>query len=436
MKINEKAARRDERRRRTKEEPGSPTSHALERTSHVPSSSGRHHKSPSSSGQNLLSTSNPAITSAPLQASNSGGATAASSVAPSHALSDSGKRLSSAASAAPSGGDDLVLPAKTGYQDVLSEEETPTRVDMYPELTKAIQGIEVQYSNLRFGQPIGTGCYGEVFAATLDGKPVAVKVMTTSSTPSLRKAFVREVEALRMLRDHPNIVRLVGASLYPHWCIVMQLAHGGSLHDLLYTRRVSLTLEQALRIGRDVADALRYLHGLKTPIIHRDVTSRNVLLNAVGGSIPSPLPGGARQVDSAVQYQALLSDFGIARTKKGSRSADQLSPTGPRRFRAPEVTHKGPDGRYHYSRRVDVYMFGTVLFELLYAREPWPQDLPDERIVQQRISGLLPPLPEMTASGQAVPLELRSVISATWNEEPKVRRPSPPNRAVTNCACA
>jgi serine/threonine protein kinase len=212
------------------------------------------------------------------------------------------------------------------------------------------------------------GCYGEVFSAMLDGKPVAVKVMTASTTPSLRKAFVREVAALRALREHPNIVRLVGAALYPHWCIVMQLVHGGSLHDLLYARRVSLTLEQALRIGRNIAEALRHLHGLKSPIIHRDVTSRNVLLQVMQGSLP-PMPPPdaiARVVDAQVVYQGLLSDFGIARTKGKSRSTDQLSPTGPRRFRAPEVAQKGPDGRYHYSRRVDVYMFGTVLFELLY----------------------------------------------------------------------
>lgn len=82
----------------------------------------------------------------------------------------------------------------------------------------------------------------------------------------------------------------------------------------------------------------------------------------------------------------MIIDFGISREELVDAPA-QLSPIGHPRLRAPEITNRQP-----YTKSVDVYNFGTMLYELVVGRLPF-DDLPDQEAAYCTSRGLLPPLP-------------------------------------------
>jgi len=294
--------------------------------------------------------------------------------------------------------------AKTGYQEVLSEEEKHS--DVEDDLKRAINGVEIKFNNLKFGKQLGNGYYGEVYEADYNGKRVAVKVLSGGKTTSLRKAFKREIETLKLTIESPNIVRLIGAVVKPYCCIVMELMEGGSLYELIHEKHARLNFEQVINIARDIAEGLKYLHTLPVPILHRDVTSKNVLVKHEDGF-----------------YRAVLSDFGIARKSDSNRP---LSPLGPKRYRAPEITKKDPSGAVYYSKKVDIYMFGTVLYELIYQKDPFAA-ISEKDIEMNRQKGISPNIPESGLLGdhnKRVPQVLRHLVKRCWSpyaeERPKI----------------
>jgi serine/threonine protein kinase len=304
-----------------------------------------------------------------------------------------------------------------GYQDSLTDEDpSPLSEKLDPDLARLVEGIEIKFSRLRFGRQLGVGYYGEVFEAWLDGRRVAVKVLSGSVTPSLRKAFMRELEALRKTQDNPFIIKLIGAAIHPYHCVVMELIEGGSLHEVIYKRQVRFTTLQALKIAKDVADAVKYLHGLLPPIVHRDLTTRNVLIHV---DSPSALEAGGRCLEHA-NFKAILSDFGISRSKEKDSNPKHKPSLGPARYRAPEADKRDSNGHFRNSKKLDVYMYGTVLYEIFYLADPFG-DLPDAEVVERRRANLLPELPERTPHGLPVPLEIRRLIQVAWSFNPKLR---------------
>jgi serine/threonine-protein kinase len=119
---------------------------------------------------------------------------------------------------------------------------------------------------------------------------VAIKVLRPELTAALGpERFLREIEIAAGL-THPHVLPLhdsgdAGGVLY----FVMPYVEGETLRDRL-DREHWLPLEDALRIGRQVADALSYAHG--RGFVHRDIKPENILLN---------------------RDHALVADFGIAR---------------------------------------------------------------------------------------------------------------------------
>ncbi|KAL4093180.1 hypothetical protein PRIC1_012167 [Phytophthora ramorum] len=120
----------------------------------------------------------------------------------------------------------------------------------------------------------------------------------------------------------------------------------GDLKSLLDSSRASSLTWANLKcqIAIDIADALVYLHTLNPKLIHRDLKSRNVLIDAQSG--------------------AKLSDFGISR----NRSFDETmtAGVGTARWIAPEVILGG-----HYTEFADIYSFGVVLSELDTCKAPF-----------------------------------------------------------------
>ena len=146
---------------------------------------------------------------------------------------------------------------------------------------------------------IGVGGYGNVYKAELPtGQVVAVKKLNALSDDSFvnLKAFESEICALTEIR-HRNIVRLHGFCSHPrHLLLVYEFLEGGSLDKVLKVDEQAMKFDwiNRLNVVKGVASALSYMHhDCSCPIIHRDISSKNVLLNS--------------------EYEACISDFGTAR---------------------------------------------------------------------------------------------------------------------------
>jgi serine/threonine protein kinase len=125
------------------------------------------------------------------------------------------------------------------------------------------------------------------------GRDVAVKVMLPSVAESLgAERFLREIETAARLQ-HPHIVPVFDSgSVDGQLFFVMPLIDGDSLRARL-RREGRLDVEEAVRIVREVADALEYAHS--EGVVHRDLKPENILMS---------------------RGHALLADFGIARAAK------------------------------------------------------------------------------------------------------------------------
>jgi serine/threonine protein kinase len=115
---------------------------------------------------------------------------------------------------------------------------------------------------------------------------------------------------------------------------------GALFHTLHREPKLMFTFAQIINIGMKLASAGFFLHKiLNPPIIHRDITSHNILLKS-----------RPRYFDTDVDVK--LSDFGISRQKLG-RGLEIMSPVGNPRWTAPEIIRKEP-----YCKKVDVWSFG------------------------------------------------------------------------------
>ena len=215
---------------------------------------------------------------------------------------------------------------------------------------------------------IGAGGMGEVYRArdTRLDRTVAIKVLPDSlgSDPSLRQRFEREARAISSL-DHPNICGLFdigqeGGRDY----LVMQYLDGATLASRL--ERGPLPVNDALRIGAQIADALAVAH--RRGIVHRDLKPANVMLTQ-GGAVRQGSP------------HATLLDFGLAKGSAISVSTGmgetmpaltaERTILGTLHYMAPEQV----EGREADSRS-DIFALGAVLYEMLTGRRAFPGDSP------------------------------------------------------------
>jgi serine/threonine-protein kinase len=201
---------------------------------------------------------------------------------------------------------------------------------------------------------------------------VAIKVMHRGLAASLgSERFLREIEIASSL-SHPLIVPLydsgdAGGVLY----YVMPFVEGESLFERL-EREKRLPLDDALRIARDVADALGYAHG--RGVLHRDVKPENILL--AGG-------------------RALVADFGLARAI-GAADRRKLTETG---VMLGTVFYMSPEqicADHELDQRADIYSLGCILYEMLTGEPPYSgRSLED--VISRIIRAPVPPVQRLRA---------------------------------------
>ena len=220
-------------------------------------------------------------------------------------------------------------------------------------------------SNIQLtGTRIGAGAYGSVEEVTIPGAICAAKrihdVFLDSSTipaEDIRKSevqFVRECQLMSTLR-HPHIVQFMGVCFLPGSrlpALVMERLLT-SLHDLLVPEtdtpnatRLYFPLSLKCNVLQNVACGLAYLHELSPPVIHRDLSARNVLLNS--GMV------------------AKIADLGVARIIPCMRVAATMT-KGPGSivYMPPEAVEDKPGeneekSKAIYDASIDVFSYGVV----------------------------------------------------------------------------
>ncbi len=246
-------------------------------------------------------------------------------------------------------------------------------------------GLEI-LPGLTLLRPLGRGGMGEAWLArdAERDEDVVAKVVPADASADKVALLRREARLVRKLK-HPRIVPVYGfRSGERGSAVTLRYVPGGDAGR----KRGAPPLEVA-RLGRDVAEALEYLHGLG--VVHRDVKPSNVLLDGEG--------------------RACLADFGIAAVAWGDEEGIVLRGGGSRSSLSPQQIAGEPA-----QPADDLYALGSLLFELLSGRPPFPRAASDEEI------RTLPPPP--VASPFPVPEGLRGLVASLLAKSPNDRPPS------------
>jgi serine/threonine-protein kinase len=221
---------------------------------------------------------------------------------------------------------------------------------------------------------------------------VALKVLRPELSPSLgAERFLREIRLAAALQ-HPHILPLFDSGeadglLY----YVMPYVEGESLRTRL-DREGQLPIEGALKIAREVADALQYAHD--RDVVHRDIKPENILLSG---------------------DHALVADFGIARAIRaagGLKLTDTGLAVGTPVYMSPEQA----TGQAQVDGRADIYALGCLVYEMLSGSPPFTG--PSAQAVMARHS--VDPVPPL-ATVRAVPAALERAVFKALAKSPADR---------------
>ena len=249
---------------------------------------------------------------------------------------------------------------------------------------------------------LGGGGMSRVFVAhdTALGRRVVVKVLPPDMAAGVStERFRREIQLAAGLQ-HPHVVPVLSAGdadgmLY----YTMPFVEGESLRGLL-ARRGELPVAEAVRVLRQVADALAYAH--ERGVVHRDVKPENILLTT---------------------GHALVADFGIAKAIAAARAGDDEwdgatltqvgTALGTPAYMAPEQAAADP----HTDHRADLYALGVVAYELLVGHPPFHGMAPQQMLAAHAVT-----VPEpVSARRAAVPPALAALVMRLLEKRPADR---------------
>lgn len=209
-----------------------------------------------------------------------------------------------------------------------------------------------QLGRYQLQREIGRGGMGTVYEAIdeVDGRRVAVKVAAAPQgndrqARRLRKLFVNEARAARLL-SHPNIVGVLDAGYEgDHWFVTMELVDGKRTLDDHCRAPFLLPVGEAVQVLSQCAEALGYAH--REGVVHRDVKPRNIMLTA----------------DNDVK----ITDFGVALIDHDDTEVTQvIGNIGSPSYMSPEQV-RGEAA----TARSDIFALGLVAYQMLTGEHPF-----------------------------------------------------------------
>lgn len=266
---------------------------------------------------------------------------------------------------------------------------------------------------IELGPKIGEGQFAEVFIGRLGGEHVACKKQRLDEEGDLTKWNRLELKVLQFC-DHPHVLKYLGCCATNDgpeegratW-IVTEYVACGDLLRLLEDSKTYLEWYWRIRIARELADAVSYLHGRN--LMHRDIKSSNVLLDG--------------------SWRVKLGDFGMATEVCNGRASTLC---GTNEYMAPEL-HFGETESY--GQPADVYSMGMVLVELatrqkasvVAARSPRTKFTLDEADLRSKMEAAEAPGSFIELAMQCLAYEdydrLASEDAEAWLEELVVETP-------------
>ena len=266
---------------------------------------------------------------------------------------------------------------------------------MPPDLRRLREALGDRYL---IEEELGRGGMATVYRAEdlRHGRRVALKVIHPTLVDEVgRERFLREIQIAAKL-SHPHVHPLLdsgeadGLLFY-----VMAVADGDTLAQRLDSQG-RLPVDEAVRLGGEVAEALAYAH--RHGVVHRDVKPANVLLE-----------GG----------HAVLTDFGIARSTAAT-APGRLTATGVTLGTAEYMSPEQCSGDSEVDERSDVYSLGCVLHHMLAGRPPFT-GRSTAAVVAQQLRDAPPPLRSLRPD---VPPWLQATVLRALEKDPARRHPS------------
>ena len=261
-----------------------------------------------------------------------------------------------------------------------------------------------QVSHYRIEESLGRGGMGVVYAAEdlRLGRKVAIKFLPEEACcePEAVQRFLREARAISSL-NHPHICTLhdIGEHAGQQF-MVMELLEGETLKARI--ARGPIPLDEVLRYGEHIADALDAAHG--KGIVHRDLKPANLFITR---------RGEVKVLDFGV---AKLAEPGRGPVSTETRATDQLTTVGsalgtihymsPEQARGLEI-----DGRS------DLFSLGIVLYEMATGRPPFTGAT--QAVVFEGILGGTPPPPSQVAAG--IPDDFDRIVSRAMEKDRDLR---------------
>jgi len=230
--------------------------------------------------------------------------------------------------------------------------------------------LEFPRHHLKIYGILGEGCFGQVWkceALNIDGNKgtttVAVKTLKESASEKEKKDLLQELEVMKMLEPHPNVVRLLGCctqgSEKDPIFVIMEYVAKGKLQEFLrksraehyygnlYGNSQKLTSRDLTQFCHQVAKGMEYLSSKK--VIHRDLAARNILVTD--------------------QNVCKVADFGFSRDVMANNIYERKS-----EGRLP-IRWMGPESLYDniYTTKTDVWSFGVLMWEIVtLGSTPYP----------------------------------------------------------------
>ena len=207
---------------------------------------------------------------------------------------------------------------------------------------------------------VGEGAYGVVHKGTFGSRPCALKYIrsylfqTVSASQYNMEKFERECDFARKMSS-PLIVQFLGVSFHDSVPVLITELMECSLTDVLGCHYCSVPYHREIDIAIGVARGLEYLHSHQPPVVHRDLSSNNILL--------------------ASDYSIKLADLGVAKCVDASSCSPMPGTTV---YMPPEVAQHTV-----LSTAIDLFSYAVILVQLETRKFPCPAER-RERLVAER----------------------------------------------------
>ncbi len=266
----------------------------------------------------------------------------------------------------------------------------PTGATAIADIARLRTAIAASY---RIERALGEGGMAVVYLAEdlKHHRKVAIKVMRPELGATLgADRFLREVEISAQL-THPHVLPVFDSgAVHGVLYYVMPYVEGESLQERI-KRDGPLPVDEALRIAREVAEALAYAH--ERGIIHRDIKPANIMIS---------------------RGHALVADFGIARAMDTQTAITRTGlAVGTPQYMSPEQA----TGAASIDGRSDVYALGCVVYEMLVGEPPFTGPNP-QTIMARSLTETPRPL---SASRTGLPATLDAVVARALAKNPADR---------------